>query len=67
MADMFSDARTLSSHSHCLGRRPPSSSIGRGKMMVEFFSAEIEERVWRYLENWTRLILIFFVITSYLS
>jgi len=26
-----------------------SSSIGRGKMMVEFFSAAIPLRVWRYL------------------
>ena len=32
------------------GIKLPSSSIGSGKMIVEFFSAEIDERVWRYLE-----------------
>ncbi len=28
-----------------------SMSMGRGKMMVEFFSAEIELRVWRHKNN----------------
>ena len=31
------------------GIRLPSSSIGSGKTMVEFLSAAIWERVWRYL------------------
>ena len=29
--------------------KAPTSSIGSGKMIVEFFSAEIEFNVWRYL------------------
>ena len=29
---------------------PLSTSIGTGKMMVEFFSHEMELRVWRYLQ-----------------
>merc|ERR1719352_62113 len=29
--------------------KAPTSSMGRGKMMVEFFSAEIEFKVCRYL------------------
>ena len=30
---------------------PLSTSIGTGKMMVEFFSQEMELRVWRYLPD----------------
>ena len=30
------------------------SPIGRGKMMVEFFSAAIPLRVWRYLQNFEK-------------
>ena len=34
----------------CVSMKPPRSSIGSGKMIVLFFSAEIEWRVCRYLE-----------------
>ena len=35
----------------CASLNPPRSSIGRGKMIVLFFSAEIECNVCKYLEG----------------
>lgn len=46
---------TLQTHSafhHFLGIKPCSMSMGRGKMMVEFFSAAMELRLCRY-RSWS--------------